>query len=230
MNQPKTKHELISQVRNELRIANSDSRLNDRFLWSIIEKHSEWLIKRESKKLRVMTQDTIFQTLKCVDVVDAPAVDECCGIRTKCKVFRTKDKVPELYSDDMGVIIKSVYTIDGSKDFSEITINEYMRKLENPHSKYDKSSYFFYNNGYLYFPKSTIRKVMVKGYFKSEIINDCEACPSDVDPCLPFIDTPVRIPTYLIAELLQHVLAELTSLTLKIQQEEQIDKNETRKS
>lgn len=228
--QTQTKGELISQIRNELRIAHSDSRLTNKFIWSIIQKHAEWLIKRENSRLRVITQEAIFQTYKCVDVEDAPAVDECCGIKTKCKVFRTKFKVPELYEDNDGVIIKGVYTIDGSRDFSQITVNEYMRKLENPHSKYDKSLYFFYNSGYLYFPKSTIRKVMIKGYFIDEINNDCEPCSADVDPCPSYLDSPIRIPKYLLAELMQAVLNEFASLTLKIQPEENINKNETLKS
>lgn len=224
----KTKGELISQVRNQLRIANSDSRLTNRLIWSIIQKHSEWLIKRESRKLRVLNQDTIFQTIKCADVDYAPAIDDCCGVRSKCKVFRTRDKIPEVYEDDWGVIIKSVYTIDGSLEFTHITIHEYMRKLENPHSRYDKTPYFFYNNGYLYFPMSTIRKVMIKGYFTDEIVNDCEDC-TDEEPCLSMLDSPVRIPKYLLGELMDFVLKEISGITLQIEQDEQIDKNENRK-
>jgi hypothetical protein len=230
MTQVKTKGELISQVRNELRLVNADSRLSDRFLWSVIQKNTEWLIKRESKKLRVITQDNIFQTKKCVDVDYAPAIDDCCGLRTKCKVFRTREKMPIMYEDDGGSIIKSVYTIDGSRDFTQITLNEYQRKLENPISKYDKSLYYFINSGYLYFPKSTIRKVHVKGYFIDEIANNCDTCPSDEDPCLAFPDTPMRVPKYLIAELMQNVLNEIAGLTLKLPADDQVDKNENRKN
>jgi hypothetical protein len=229
MDQVTTKGELISMIKNELKLVHADSRFTNKFIWSVIQKHADWLIKRESSKLRVLSQNTIFQTMKCVHVDDAPAVDECCGIKTRCKVFRTRIKLPNLYEDDRGVIIKSVYTIDGSKDFSEITVEEYMRKLENPHMKYDQSSYFFYNNGYLYFPKSTIRRVMVKGYFVDEIVNDCEPCPTE-EACVSYLDSPIRIPKYIVGELLQFVLNEFAALTLKIQSDEQVDKNETRKS
>lgn len=222
-----TKGELISQIRNELRMANSDASLTNKLIWSIIQKHMEWLIKRENSKLGLLTQESIFQTYKCIDVTDAPAIDECCGIRSKCKVFRTKNKIPTLFEDTNGVIIKSVFTIDGSRDFNMITINEYMRKLENPHSKYDKSLYFFYNNGYLYFPKSTIRKVMIKGYFVDELDNSqCAVCPENDTPCISKLDTPIRIPRYLLGELMSNVLNELSQLTLKIQQDESIEKNE----
>lgn len=226
-----TKGELISQIRNQLRIANADSNLTNKFIWSVIRKHVQWLIKRENTKFGLISQDAIFQTYKCADVVDAPAIDECCGIRTKCKVFRTKDKVPELFEDSYGVILKSVYTIDGSQDFSQITVQEYMRKLENPHSIYDKSLYFFYNSGYLYFPKSSIRKVMIKGYFVDEITNSqCEPCGTDENPCKSFLDTPVRIPPYVVAELMHNVLMELVNVTIKLPSDESIDKNENIKN
>lgn len=225
-----TKGELISQVKNELNLNNSDSRLTNRFIWSIIDKHAQWLIKREARKFRLYNQDSLFQTYKCVDVEDAPAVDSCCGIRTKCKVFRTAHKLPDMFESDTGVIIRSVYTIDGSKDFSPISIQDYMRKLEDPNSKYDQSLYFFYNSGYLYFPKSRIRKVMIKAYFKKELDQpDCEECNSKVS-CISMLDSPIRLPKYLVAELMQFVLNELASFTLKIQGDEDINKNENRKN
>lgn len=226
----KTKGELISQIRNELRLANADSRLTNKLIWSIIQKHSEWLIKRESRKLRILNQDIIFQTIKCADLDYAPVIDDCCGVRSKCKVFRTRAKLPDLYEDDWGVIIKSVFTIDGSEEFTFITIQEYMRKLESPEHIYDKSKYFYYNNGYLYFPKSSIKKVMIKGYFIDEVENKCETCPQDEMPCVSMLDSPVRIPAHLLGELMSHVLNELSGITLKIQSDEDINKNENRKN
>lgn len=223
-----TKGELISQIKNELRLINADNSLTNKFIWSIITKHLNWLIKRESSKLKIMKQDTIFQTSKCVEIEAVPTVDECCAkICTKCKIYRTKEKLPELYEDGDGVIIKSVYTIDGSIDFSPIKLEEYSRKLENPHSKYDQSKYYFYNNGYLYFPKSSIIRVNVKGYFTNEIVNTCD--PED-KPCQSLLDTPTRIPKYFLGELMQAVLQELTGITLKIQPDEDINKNENRKN
>lgn len=228
--QARTRGELISQVRNELRLVNSDSTLTEKFIWSIIQKHAAWLIKRESTKLDLVTQEGIFQTKKCVDVEYAPAADDCCGIKSRCKVFRTVHKLPEIYEDDNGPIIKSVFTIDGSADFYPIKIYEYQRKLENPHMIYDKSAYVFYNNGYLYFPKSTIRKVMVKAYFTEEVVNDCEPCSSDEPQCLSKLDQSIRLPEYILGELMQNVLNELASLTIKIPADENINKNENIKN
>lgn len=221
-----TRGELISQIKNELRINNADNRLTNRFIWSIIYKHLSWLIKRESSKLRLIRQDNIFQPLKCVDVIEAPTIDPCCGIRSKCTVYRTCEKLPELFEDDYGVIIKNVLVVDQSDEFDLITLSEYIRKLENPHSKYDKSNYFFFSEGYLYFPKSKIRQVIVRGYFVDDVVNPCDP---DAPACKSFLDMEARVPQYILGELMNQVLTELTKLTMQIQPDDQIDKAENRK-
>lgn len=224
-----TRNELISQVKNELKLNNADSRLTNKLIWSVISKHLAWLIKRESEKFRIMRLDSIFQTAKCIDVEEAPAIDDCCGVKSRCKVMRTKEKLPKIYEDSDGILIKSVFTIDGSKDFAGIKITDYMRKLENPHSKYDKGSYYFYNNGYLYFPKSKVRKVMVKAYFADDVTASC-GCDDVEVPCTSNLEFQANVPEYLLGELMNQVLLELSGVTLKIQEDEQIDKNENRKN
>lgn len=226
-----TKGELISQVKNQLKLLNVDSRVNSRFIWSLIDKQLRWLIKRENTKFNLMEMQDIFQTYKCIEVEEAPAIDECCGIKSKCTVFRTKCKLPDIYEDNSGVIIKSIYTIDGSMDFSPIQIPEYMRKLENPTTrKYDKGRYYFYNSGYIYFPGTRVKKVMVKAYFIDEIFNDCEVSCAEDERCKSVSDQKIRVPNYILSELMDFVIKEIAGITLKIQSDEAINKNENRKN
>jgi hypothetical protein len=225
-----TRGELISQVKNQLRLVNADVTLSNRFIWSLIEKHLMWLIKRENSKLDLFGLNDIFQTYKCVDVIDAPAIDECCGLRSKCTVHRTAEKLPQIYEDGDGVMIKSVYSIDGSVDFTNISIHEYMRKLENPTTrKYDKGRYYFYSGGYLYFPKQNIKKVMVKAYFTEEVNNNCcKTCEDNDGNCISKFDQKIRIPDYIVGELMAQVINDLT-ITIKIPQDQMINKNENLK-
>lgn len=218
--------QLISQARNQMRIVNADSRVSKRFVWSLIDKHARWLIKRESSKLRIMKMDYLFQTLRCMDVIEVPSSDECCGIPSKCKIWRTKDKIPRAYTDDDGIILKAVFSVDGSEEFTPIKIQEYMRKLENPHSKYDKSRYYFVYDGYLYFPKSHIRIVQIKGYFIDEVINECR--PEDEHKkCMSHEEKKLRVPEYLLGELMDHVMNDMINQK-KVPTDDKIDKNENR--
>lgn len=218
--------QLTSQLRNQVRMVNADARASRRFIWSLIDKHSRWLIKRESTKLKIMKMDYLFQTLRCVPVIEVPASDECCGLKTKCKIWRTRDKIPETYTDEDGVILKAVFSVDGSEEFVPIKLQEFMRKIENPHSRYDKSRYYYYNNGYLYFPNTNIMMVKVKGYFIDEIINECK--PEDEPKkCMSNSEKVLRIPDYLLGELMDHVLNDLIN-SKKIPEDVRIDKNENR--
>lgn len=217
-----TKAELISEARTLAREVGADSKLTNKFLWSLIDKHMTWLVSRESDKMKLAKYDYLYQTLKCVTVEEAPAIDPCCGIRSKCTVWRTADKIPELFEDMTGVIIKSVFSIDGSAEFTQINVQDYMRKLEDPNSKYDNARYFFFNNGYLYFPKRAIRMVMVKGHFKSTVVSCCEG---EKSPCISKLEENSYLPGKLRGELMEYVKKDLLPYK-QIRPDEQIDKNQ----
>lgn len=223
-----TRAELIAEVRNILRESTADSTITDKFIWSVIDKHIRWLIKRQGNNLKLMDYDSFFQTIKGVKVEEAPRIDDCLGVKSKCTVYRTVEKLPDIYEDDSGVIIKSVFTIDGTMDFSYTKVNEYMRKLASPEVKYDRSRYFFYNNGYLYFPNSRIDMVMVKAMFVDNIENECSDCPHSVSNCLSAQENLVWIPDNIRGELMDYVKKDL-GLMKQIPPDEQINKNEQRK-
>lgn len=220
-----TKGQLISDARTIARELNGDSKLSNKALWSIISKHADWLIHRDSNKLKLAKFDYLYQTLKCVRVDEAPVIDPCCGVKSKCMVFRTVDKLPELYEDSYGVRIRSVFSIDGSAEFTQISVQDYMRKVEDPNMRYDKSRYFFFNNGYLYFPKNPVRMVMVKGHYKNDVTADC-GCGED-KPCVQRISEGSMLPDYLRGELMEFVKKDLLQMK-QIRPDEQIDKNQNR--
>ena len=220
-----TKGELISEARTMAREVGADSKLSNKLLWSIISKHLDWLIGRESDKLKLTKYDYLYQTIKCVKVEEAPVIDPCCGIRNKCTIFRTCMKLPELFEDTYGVLIKSVFSIDGSTEFTQIKVQDYMRKLEDPNSKYDKARYFFFNNGYLYFPKSSIRMIMVKGHFKNTVSSQCD--DADTIECISRMEESAMMPPKLRGELMEYVKKDLMQYK-QLRPDEQIDKNQNR--
>lgn len=210
----------ISEARVSLSENNADSLYTDRFIFSKIEKHARWIIKREADKLKIIHYDSLFQTIKCMPVEEAPTIDPCCGVKSRCKVFRTCEKLPTLYEDSDGVIIKDVFSIDGSSDFYSVKINEYMRKLEDPNSKYDKTDYYFYNNGYLYFPNNRLKMIAVKGLFEQNVYNQCD---NDEPPCISRQDQTFWFPDVLRGELMDFVMKDLL-VQKQIPEDNKIDK------
>jgi len=221
-----TFNELKSQLTTALGAANADSRLTNRYFYSLAQKHIGWLLKQESDKMLLFSSDGIWQSLDCVDVIEVPKVDPCCRYQgPSCTIRRTKDKLPEIYEDALGVMVRSVNSIDSSKSLRLIKFTEWERKQKNPDSKYDKESYFFFKDGYFYFPNISWKLVSITAYFKDDIshINYCSA--DDSSKCVDYFNQPVRVPHYLEGRVVDACLKELLETVARVQEDSQPDKN-----
>jgi hypothetical protein len=217
--------EAISQVKNDLKLVHADKRVTNKFIYSLLTKHAAWLIKRESDQLRLIKSDNIWQTLHCIEIIDVPTTDPCCKFKSKCSILRTKDKLPETFEDSWGILVKHVASIDNSQDLHPIKMSEWTRKLDNPNFKYDKTKYYFYKDGYLYFPNITWKLVTITGYFKDDITkyNLCDETSQTLNCSI--LDTEWRVPLHLQSMIIDSVLKELTATYLQIpSQETKIDK------
>ena len=151
-----TKAEAISRVRVGIKELNADSRLTKKYIFSSLQSKIRILISQNSDGLKLIRDNTIFQTLKCVKLSPVPTIDECCGIKTKCQIWRTDDRLPKMYTDEDGVIVKNIVSIDGTTDFDLTTPTAIRRMLLNVNSKYDTNKYCFYSDGYLYVVKEKV--------------------------------------------------------------------------
>lgn len=201
-----TNREAISRVKKLLKEVNADSRFTNRLAYSMLKSAANFLVQKESDRLKLIKQSNIFRKLKCVEVIEAPAIDPCCGIKSKCKVWRTKNRIPQTYSDLYGPIIKNVYTIDGSETLNYIQSSDYERIANNPWKKKNINKYYFYSDGYLYFPNGGYKQVEVEAYFETDVICDC--CDKDQD-CTRLLDKTFILPGYLESALFQMIEKEI---------------------
>lgn len=228
-----TVRESIHRVKRMLREINADSRLSNKMVYSLLLNHAKWLIYRESEKLRLLKKDKVYQKLKCVEVIEAPLIDPCCGLKSKCTVYRTKDKLPDLFEDSAGVIIKDVVTIDGLTSLTPIKASEWERKIENPWlSKNKKNQFYFYSDGYLYFPNGSWKKVEIIAMFKKDtseynICDEKTTCDDESKGCVRFLDTEFILPDYLEAQMYDAVLKDLANIYKKLPEKStEIDKKD----
>jgi hypothetical protein len=96
-----TNREVISQVKSIFKQINADSRATNKEIYSIVKKHSLWLVRRESERLKLLRMDGFFQEKKCIEVIEAPVEDTCCELRgkLKCTIYRTRNRLPDMYED-----------------------------------------------------------------------------------------------------------------------------------
>lgn len=229
-----TVRKAISQVRKGLRENDADSRMSNKFIYAIIKKHAADIIRQRSDAFRILKQQSFYQTINSIIVEEAPTIDPCCGIRSLCTVYRTRDKLPEMYEDSLGAIIKNVWVVDGSFELQPVTIDAWPRKANNPWGKNGamKDVYYFYNDGYLYFPMSTWRLVKVRAFFQEDIskLNECDGCGNNPTlVCQPYMDNRFFLPPDLWKFVAERVLEELLKTYKQIQPDELINKDEAKK-
>ena len=109
--------DITSRIRSQVKAVRQDSMLTDRLIYSIILKHSKWLMKREDSKNRLMSFSGVMQTMDFVELVEVDKVEACCtGLKSDCTIKRTKDKMPIFLQGYYGPLIRTVASLDGSEE------------------------------------------------------------------------------------------------------------------
>jgi hypothetical protein len=199
--------ETISRVKNTLKASKEDSFLTDRLVYSIVMKYAKLLIKRQDSENKLMKFQSLFEVLPCVDLVEVDKIEACCsGIRSKCIIRRTKDKLPNLLEGSFGPLLRSVSSIDGSVELTKTYPTTYTSMSNSSNFKYNKTKYYWYLNGYLYFPNIEWEAVKIEGIWDSDI--SFFSCDEE-EKCKPRQEQIMRIPEHLFAEIEQMVVKEL---------------------
>jgi hypothetical protein len=155
-------------------------------------------MKREDNQLRLMKISNIFKVMPYVELIEVDKVDAACvGVYSGCYFKRTKERIPDLLTGIQGPIFRTVSSIDGSIELFRTDPGTWVSMTKTTTFKYNKRQYFWYIDGYLYFPNLAWDAVKVEAIFE----NDTESCDN--------------IPDYLFSEIEQYVIKEL-SMTLQV--------------
>lgn len=196
----------VSRIRNTIKGVKEDAFLTDRFLYSLILKYAQLLIRRQDNENKIMRIQSLFEVLPCVDLVEVSKIDACCaGIKTDCTIMRTKEPIPEPMEGAEGPLLRNVTSLDGSIVMTNTNPSTYTNMVNQPTFKYNKTKYYWYLEGHLYFPNIEWEGVRVDGIFTEST----RSYHCDADLCAPRQDDRLTLPDYLFAEAEQMVLKDL---------------------
>ena len=205
--------ESISRVRGILKGTTEDSFLTDRFVYSIISKYTKLTLRKQQLQNQLMKHEDLFKMLSFVDLIDVDKVEaDCAAIKSNCTIKRTEKKLPKIFNGNRGPLIRKVYSIDGSFDFVQISPAAYIAVTMSTNFKYNKTKYYWFRNGYLYFPDVDIEAVMVEALWEDTLDGFCS---TEDDECMSMQEQAIPMPDYLFAEVEQMAQQEFT-ITLKI--------------
>lgn len=201
--------DIISRVRNHMKGVKQDAFLTDRMIYSFVLKHAKWLMKREDGKNKLMAFSSVMQTLDFVELIEVDKVEACCtGIKSNCKIKRTKEKLPVFMQGYYGPLIRAVTSLDNSEIMQPTLPTTYVRFSNGSTFKYNKTKYYWYLNDYLYFPDLEWDAVRVEGIFEDDIsIYTC-----DEDDCIIRQEQSFNVPDYLLGELEGQVYKDLMGI------------------
>tara|TARA_R110000803_G_scaffold45536_1_gene95917 strand:+ start:15 stop:749 length:735 start_codon:yes stop_codon:yes gene_type:complete len=156
-------------------VQSDDTRLSSRHIYSKVLTTRAKLLSQKLNKRQPISQ-WVYQTLDCVELVEALPYECPCLPAVGCKILRTKNKLPQPLLGMMnGNGIQSVTSLEGSITFSETT---WKNKKYSAGSKYTSSKPDYYlRNDYLYVTtKGSPKVISITGLFDDPV--EAEKFPS----------------------------------------------------
>jgi hypothetical protein len=201
----------VSRVRNSVKAVKEDAFLTDRYIWSLIIKYAKLYMKREDNMNKLKRFRSFWRTVPCLELVEVDKIEACCGgIKSGCTIMRTKDKLPKPFEGPMGPMFRTVSSIDGSYEIYPTEPGTYSSMTKLSSFKFNNQKYYWYLNGYMYFPNIEWEGVKVEGVWEDDISTvACDANDECNDDCSIRQDQEASIPEDLFAEIEQQVLAEI---------------------
>lgn len=205
----------ISRTRNLVKAVKEDAFLTDRFIYSLTLKHAKLYIKRMDDQNKIMRFQSLFEKMPCVDLIEVDKVEACCaGIKSGCIIKRTEFRLPTVMEGSYGALFRTISSIDGSIQVYKTFPSQFTKLANSPNYKYNKTFYYWYQDGYLYFPNLEWDAVTVEGLWEDSIA----MFTCDGDYCQLRQEDATHIPEYLFAEIEGAVKADLLN-TIQIPKE-----------
>ncbi len=198
----------VSRVRGLVKGTKEDAFLTDRMIYSLLLKYGKLFIKRLDNENKIMRYQSLFKALPCVDLIDVDKVEACCsGIKSKCIIKRTKEKIPTVIDGTMGPLFRFISSIDGSIRVYRTYPATYTNIANSTNFKYNNTKYYWFIDGYLYFPNIEWDAVRIEAIWDDDI--SYFQCDTDDAKCTIRQLQSTSIPDYLFADIEQMVLKEL---------------------
>lgn|SRR5574343_143196 len=205
--------EVVSRIKDLVKGNKKDAFLTDRFVYSLIIKHARVLMRRQDSRNKLMKFNPVFQTLDFVELIEVDKIEaRCTQLSGGCKIMRTKEKLPSFFEGYWGPLIRSIMSIDGSEELVPTYPGTYLAISKQKNFKYNKTKYYWFINGYCYFPNLEWDAVKIEGVFDEDISKF--NCNCD-DACIQRQLQQFNVPEFMDEEIDKLVLNDL-GFTIRI--------------
>ena len=173
-----TNKEIVSRVKNQLRLLTKDSDLNDRYILFTAQNIAESYLSKRARNRSLFRQTNLYKTVSCVEMISVDTFScDIVEFKSCKKLRRSKKKLPKLIYSRYGGSIKEVTTIDGSVEFKPSTTAQYRR--DSKRLRLGDYKFFYIQDDYLWIPDSEIEAVniyvLALDLFDLEEMSECSS-------------------------------------------------------
>jgi hypothetical protein len=213
--------EVVSRIRGQVKAEVQDAFVTDRYIYSLIEKFAQILMRRQDYANKLMKFNAVWKNLPYVELIEVDKVEAgCSGITSGCIIKRSKHRLPSMIEGYWGPLIRTVSSIDGSQELQATQPGTYTSMTKTTSFKYNRTLYFWWLDGYIYSPNINWDALQVEGVFNSDITKwNCDTS----DDCTPRYEQPIYIPEALFAEIEAQVIQTMLG-TMQIPSEDSDNK------
>ena len=213
--------DVVSRIRGQVKGEVQDAFLTDRYIYSLILKFGQVLMRRQDHANKLMKFNSVWQTLPFLELISVDKIEAgCLGISSGASIKRTKDKLPTFMDGYWGPLIRTVSSIDGDTECQPTQPGTYTSMEKIREFRFNTTRYFWFLNDYIYLPNVDWAAIKLEGVFEADVSGyDCDT----TNDCKPRHEQQLNIPEFLFAEIEQQVLNVMLN-TLQVPAEDSDNK------
>ena len=124
--------DVVSRIRGQVKAEVQDAFVTDRYIYSLILKFAQLLMRRQDHANKLMKFNSVWQTLPYLELIEVDKVEaHCSGIKSGCIIKRSRYKMPGF----LDALLEGVFEGDISKwtcDKDDDCIPRYEQQMNIP--------------------------------------------------------------------------------------------------
>lgn len=186
------------------------------YVYQIIVSNRSRIVERDLRANSTALSHFLYQTLPCVELVEAPIHECACIPPLGCVVYKSKYPLPKPLQGMAGDFIRSITTLDGRHEISMTTWEAAKFQVGNRYTSSRAMAYI--RNKYLYLTMNPLETevVAVTALFEDPI--EAYSFPSYCDgeegnDCTPILDRPFPADERLLDAIVASAKTEIMGMT-----------------
>lgn len=229
--------EFISNCNLTLNALPVDSKIPNKYVFSIGRNVVADFLKKDSESRRITTASEGWSEIDCVEMVEVPLM-ECGGVDVNLceKMMRSKYQLPDTFTGYNGNIIKHVASVNFGQIYEPLRGIRLWNDVQKREIKKKNQKYYVFINQHLYIPipkgeQSSPEQIRIEAYFKNKWEVEeykalgCKKC----EKCVSVLQSEFVCPEFLLSSVTKETVNIIMS-KYKIQTDDLINLNQSLKT